>query len=73
MKIPGTRLLVRIVLALLAVAAVAIAATGCSAIKDASKSDTAKEARKIELKGKVDKVNVPTENKMKTGELINFL
>ncbi|WP_406236017.1 hypothetical protein [Nocardia sp. NBC_01009] len=42
MKIPGTRLLARIVLTLLAVAAVAVAVTGCSAIKDASKSDTAK-------------------------------
>lgn len=37
---PGTRLLARIVLALVAVAA--LAATGCSAIDDASKSDTAK-------------------------------
>ncbi|WP_227998357.1 LppU/SCO3897 family protein [Nocardia australiensis] len=42
MKFPGTRLLARIVLALLAVAAVAVAVTGCSAIEDASKSDTAK-------------------------------
>lgn len=40
MKFPGTRLLARIVLALLAVAAVAV--TGCSAINGASKSDTAK-------------------------------
>jgi hypothetical protein len=41
-KFPGTRLLARIVLGLLAVVAVAIAVTGCSAVKDASKSDTAK-------------------------------
>jgi FlaG/FlaF family flagellin (archaellin) len=39
-KFPGTRLLAGIVLALLA--AVAVAVTGCSSIKDASKSDTAK-------------------------------
>ncbi|WP_203236582.1 LppU/SCO3897 family protein [Nocardia panacis] len=42
MKIPGARLLARIALALVALAAVAIAVTGCSAVKEASKSDTAK-------------------------------
>ncbi|QLY31646.1 LppU/SCO3897 family protein [Nocardia huaxiensis] len=42
MKFAGTRLITRLVLALVAVAALAV--TGCSMIKDASKSDTAKAA-----------------------------
>ncbi|MET8875950.1 hypothetical protein [Nocardia sp. NPDC004604] len=42
MKFPGTRLLARLVLALLAVGALVAAVTGCSALDDASKSDTAK-------------------------------
>ncbi|MEV0031712.1 hypothetical protein [Nocardia sp. NPDC050793] len=42
MKFPGTRLLARVVLALLAVAALVAAVTGCSAIDDATKSDVAK-------------------------------
>ncbi|CAM4502815.1 hypothetical protein NONI108955_37120 [Nocardia ninae] len=42
MKFPGARLLARVVLALVAVAAVVVTVVGCSAAKDASKSDTAK-------------------------------
>ncbi|MBF6466179.1 hypothetical protein IU427_13450 [Nocardia beijingensis] len=42
MKFPGARLLARIVLALVAVAAVVVAVAGCSMIEDAGKSDTAK-------------------------------
>ncbi|MFE7742580.1 hypothetical protein [Nocardia sp. NPDC057455] len=42
MKFPGARLLARVVLALVAVAAVVVTVTGCSLIGDASKSDTAK-------------------------------
>ncbi|MEU4341392.1 hypothetical protein AB0H00_09000 [Nocardia sp. NPDC023852] len=42
MKFPGARLLARIVLALVAVAAVVAAVAGCSLIEDSSKSDTAK-------------------------------
>jgi hypothetical protein len=41
-KFPGPRLLARVVLALLAVAALAAAVTGCSASDNASKSETAK-------------------------------
>ncbi|MEU7630894.1 hypothetical protein AB0C34_13045 [Nocardia sp. NPDC049220] len=44
MKFPGARLLARIVLALVAVAAVAVTLAGCSLVEDASKSDTAKAA-----------------------------
>lgn len=42
MKFAGTRLITRLVLALVALAVAALAVTGCSMIKDASKSDTAK-------------------------------
>ncbi|MET9488440.1 hypothetical protein [Nocardia sp. NPDC006630] len=42
MKFTGTRPLLRLVLALMALAVAALAVTGCSMIKDASKSDTAK-------------------------------
>ncbi|MEV0295852.1 hypothetical protein [Nocardia sp. NPDC050710] len=42
MKFPGTRLLARVALALLAVAALAAAVTGCSAVDNATKSDVAK-------------------------------
>ncbi|MGK8521912.1 LppU/SCO3897 family protein [Nocardia asteroides] len=42
MKFPGARPLARIVLALVAVAAVVITVAGCSLIGDAGKSDTAK-------------------------------
>ncbi|WP_067472212.1 LppU/SCO3897 family protein [Nocardia amamiensis] len=42
MKVPGARLLARIVLALVAVAAVVVTVTGCSLVEDAGKSDTAK-------------------------------
>jgi hypothetical protein len=45
----------------------------CVFAQPSHKSDTAKDAGKVELKGKVDNVNVPTENKMKSGALINFL
>ncbi|AXK86618.1 hypothetical protein IU443_07965 [Nocardia farcinica] len=41
-KFPGTRLLARLVLALLAAAALAVAMSGCSVIDDATKSDVAK-------------------------------
>lgn len=42
MKFAGTRPILRLVLALVAVAVAAFAVTGCSMVKDASKSDTAK-------------------------------
>ncbi|WP_040803570.1 LppU/SCO3897 family protein [Nocardia concava] len=42
MKFAGTRTLTRLVLALVAVAVAVLAASGCSMLKDASKSDTAK-------------------------------
>ncbi|MEV6772921.1 hypothetical protein AB0N05_30225 [Nocardia sp. NPDC051030] len=42
MKFAGTRPILRLVLALVAVAIAAFAVTGCSMLKDASKSDTAK-------------------------------
>ncbi|MFJ9363062.1 hypothetical protein ACIRRA_01390 [Nocardia sp. NPDC101769] len=42
MKFAGTRTLVRLVLALVAVAVAVLAVSGCSMLKDASKSDTAK-------------------------------
>jgi hypothetical protein len=41
-KFPGARLLARVVLALVAVAAVVVTVAGCSMIGDAGKSDTAK-------------------------------
>ncbi|WP_067703690.1 LppU/SCO3897 family protein [Nocardia jejuensis] len=42
MKFAGTRPILRLVLALVAVAVAVLAVSGCSAVKDASKSDTAK-------------------------------
>ncbi|MFE5289329.1 hypothetical protein ACFRAQ_30545 [Nocardia sp. NPDC056611] len=42
MKLAGTRPLVRLVLALVAVAVAVFAVSGCSALQNASKSDTAK-------------------------------
>ncbi|MEU0540001.1 hypothetical protein [Nocardia sp. NPDC005978] len=42
MKFAGTRLITRLVIALVAMAVAMLAVTGCSMIKDASKSETAK-------------------------------